>query len=302
MKLLLIYLLGIATACMLIWANHSFQSRCHEAVPSANPLVAGDASSKSPETLPEGSITLRSVAKPESHGKDYIRILEGRVSWQFKDRSLAAIVDEIGRISGINFVVSPELNGVLLSGSVTDTPLTNGLAKLLEDHDTFFFQAALAGTRAAWVYPAGAGHLMAPVPLDSWASVDDLVLKLTDPDAGTRSAALDALAVRLGTDATMHLVDALSDPDDRVQLQALDSSVNHGIPLPPDQLQAVLSSGDPQVRRRVLDAMVYPHRLSATTTTDALSTRLDEAVDDPDPSVSSHAKALLEELANDVSP
>jgi len=264
---------------------------------ASTPRDAGDTGQTIPLKQPaDGGET---SASPEPATAMLIVYAKGRLSLRVRNQSLAAVLDEISRQSGIAITSAPDLNGESVSIEFQDLPLAEGLQRLLHTWDAFYFYGGASADpvlQAIWVYPRGVGAGIVPVPPESWASSADIETNLTATQPGQRAAALEAIVERKGQQAQDAVLNALADTESSVRTRALELAVNFGLVIPLDTLVGIAQSDPtPTLRMRALDAILYPRLANGTPAADIASI-IEPALNDPEPKVRAHARALLREL------
>lgn len=239
------------------------------------------------------------ISGPSSVEDVSIALADHHLSVRVRNRSLASVLGEVSRQSGIPITTTPEINDEPISIEFRDLTLEEGLQRLLSSWDTFYFFGggpSEAALRAVWVYPRGNGEGIVPAPPESWASTQEFEFNLNATRPEDRAAALESLVERKGQQAADAVLGALADSEKPNRLRALDTIVNFGLTLPLDTLVGVAQSdASPAVRTRALDAIVYP-RLAAGVPAAEVTPILESALSDPEATVRSHAQTLLDEL------
>lgn len=228
-----------------------------------------------------------------------IILADGHLSVRVRSRSLAWVLGEVSRQSGIPITTAPEINEERISVEFQNLTLKEGLQRLVSPWDTFYFYGGGPGEaalRAVWVYPRGNGEGIVPAPPESWASTREIEINLNATRPEDRAAALESLVERKGQQAADAVLSALADSEETNRLRALDTIVNFGLTLPLDPLVGVAQSdASPAVRMRALDAIMYP-RLATGVPAAEVTPILENTLSDPEATVRSHAQTLLDEL------
>ena len=308
-KWLLLCIVGIGAATSYI----KFQSdKANSSIDKAREQVVRQLEKRSIKADKRQAVSIMSddrtlVSADLSKPKDSLSVREsaqqvviwsaGLLSVQLNDRPLPLVLDNIARQTGLNIVVATELQSASVTSSFTELELTQGLQQLLGPWDTFFFFSGNQGRgqlHSIWVYPAGKGRAMAPLPPEEqWASTQELERGLLDSDPNIRIKTLETLVARSGERAMDSITAALKDTDERVRYRALDVALNAGITLPTDALIALVEyDPSPPIRRLALEALA--HLAEGPRNPDLDIQKLSEhALSDIDPSVSRKAEQLL---------
>ncbi|MCP5185755.1 MAG: hypothetical protein H6993_17450 [Pseudomonadales bacterium] len=213
--------------------------------------------------------------------------------------SALTAIQEIGRQAGFDVVPAADLPVQQVTLSIKDAALLDALQLLTSGYDSFVRLAADGRVNGLWIFSAGTTDLLEPLPPSEWVSSAELASHWSQlPTLAQKSHVLDSLVERLGENATGMLMDALSDENASLRLQALDSAVNHGVRLPFDRLsERLVTELDTTVRLRILDALFYPWRQQGVAPA-TLELALQPALSDPDTAVREHAAELLAELTS----
>lgn len=236
----------------------------------------------------------------------------GRLNLLVENRSLAWILEEISRKSGVVVNGAEAVPDAPVSVQLTDIPLDQGLRELLKAQDVFYFyrgdekggdgtsrgEERTAGSflQAVWIFPKGEGRRMAPIPPELWASSRELKQGLSHPDAAERARTIESLVERNGEQARDDLLRALRDRDDQVRERALNVALASGVPLPASLLEELVQ-GDPSpaVRFLALGAIGIGSG-DAPSDDPHIKTVAELALKDPDPDVQEQARQILEQL------
>ena len=195
----------------------------------------------------------------DARRRDAVSSKEGRLSVDVQGRALEWVLGAISRAADVAFVTDEMAPDTTVSVQFGDLPLDEGLRRILQDQDTFFFYEAQGdkpcALRVVWVYAKGRGRSVQPVPPERWASTRDLEKLLTDPDADARSRAVEVLIERQGEKARAVVLRALKDDSARVRTQALYGAFSSGLELPADALAEALDDPSSDVRFLALEAI-----------------------------------------------
>lgn len=228
-----------------------------------------------------------------------VRVENALLSLHVQRRPLVWVLEQITRHTQVGIVCAPELGEEMISIEFSDLSLLTGLQRLLSPWDAFFFfqgGADQSRLQAVWVYPEGQGRMIAPVPAKQWASTEELVRGLYDPDPDHRARSLAALIERTGQNALEPVMRALEDSDDRVRLRALDAALSAGIAISVDTLIG-LAQDDvlPEIRALTLQGL-WDLPGDQRDTVD-IRLILEHALNDGDRLVTYTAQELLAEMA-----
>lgn len=244
---------------------------------------------------------LQSAPVPAQLPKE-IRATGNRLSLDVIDKSLKTIIDEVHQQSGITIVVSDEIPNSRVSLQLDDSPIEQGLQRLLDKYDSFFFFSPIDGGTArlttVWVYPKERGQVLAPIPSPIEVHNNELRQQAADPDTVKRALATAALIERNGPEAGELLTTALTDPDEQMRIQALNAALRVAVDLSPDLLKELARyDPSPTVRAMALVGLTDSDRNYATTNSDIWDV-LEVARQDSAPEVSELATHLLETRNN----
>ncbi len=217
-----------------------------------------------------------------------ITVEDGRLGVEVVDRPLEQVLEAISDEAEVAIIVDEAVEGPLVSDAFSDLPLDQGIRRLLQEQDAFFYYAADGGLRAVWVYPADEGQGLQPVPPDVWASTEELELDLRDRDPKRRAQAVETLVERRGDRALDSVLEALGDRNDRVRAQALYGALNADVALPVSVLSD-LALDDPSesVRFLALEALAEDPMIEVIAV---------QALDDPSQNLRNKAEEILERL------
>ena len=195
----------------------------------------------------------------DARRRDAVSSKGGRLSVDVQGRALEWVLGAISRGANVAFVTDDMAPDTTVSVQFADLPLDEGLRRILQDQDTFFFYEAQgdkpSALRVVWVYAKGRGRSVQPIPPERWASTRDLEKWLTDPDADVRSRAVESLIERQGEKARAIVLRALKDDSARVRTQALYGAFSSGLDLPADVLAEALDDPSSDVRFLALEAI-----------------------------------------------
>lgn len=89
---------------------------------------------------------------------------DGRLSVRARNALLGRLLEEISRRGKVAIIQVGGVAGQRISVAFSDLPLDQGLRRILEQHDAFFYHRGGAALRVVWVYPKDEGRGMAPMP------------------------------------------------------------------------------------------------------------------------------------------
>ena len=213
---------------------------------------------------------------------------DGRLSVRARNAPLGRLLEEISRRGKVAIIQVGGVAGRRVSVAFSDLPLDQGLRRILEQHDAFFYHRGGAALRVVWVYPKDEGRGLAPVPPEYWASTAELTQGLSDPDPDERARAIGAVVGRRGAKALDAVLKALDDEADQVRTEALYGASKAGVDLPAGLLSE-LARNDPSVDVRFL-------ALEALADDPAVEMVALDALDDPSPHVRNQARQILGRL------
>ncbi len=216
-----------------------------------------------------------------------VAIKDGKLTLDVENQRLDGLLAQIARRTAI-YLKADDLGEQRVSAHFTDMPLDEGLKVVLTGYDTFFFYESDKGPRTAlkgvWVYPAGQGRALQPIPPEQWASTKEIAGRLSDADPEVRARAVETLVERDEHRAVDAVVKALADADEGVRTRALYGALTHSLALPPELLTQAQQDPSPNVRFLALEtAAGGPDGRRA----------IEVALKDPDPRVRQRAREIL---------
>jgi hypothetical protein len=228
-----------------------------------------------------------------SEGQPVIALKEEKVTVRVQDVRLAALLEEISRLSRVAILTEGGAGHERVSVQLDGLSLDEALRRILQDHDAFFFYGVErdrpASLRVVWVYPRDRGRGLMPVPPEAWASTKELEGELRDADPETRGRAVETLVERKGEKARDVVLRALADPDGQVRSRALYGALRAGLDFPAEFLtRMVLEDSSSHVRFLALEALEARPAVIG-----AIAAR---AMSDPDPHVRNKAQEILSGL------
>jgi HEAT repeat protein len=207
--------------------------------------------------LTAGAEATNQVKDAPKHGN--VSLKDGRLTLDVEARTLDWVLGQISRAASVAFVTDETFPETRASVHFEDVPLDEAVRRLLKDQDTFFFYEAQGNAppalRVVWIYAKGRGRSIEPVPPEGWASTRELEKMLTDPDADTRSRAVESLVERQGEKSRAAVLRALKDDSARVRTQALYGALTSGVELAADVLAEALEDPSSDVRFLALETI-----------------------------------------------
>lgn len=227
---------------------------------------------------------------PASH----VTFSNGRVSLSAREIPLPQLLDEIRQAANLSLSVFPGAEEEVVSVTVKDAPLEQGLRTLLGRYDSIFLYSANdrggADLKKVWVYRKGQATGLEPTSAETITGTKALREKLNDPDSVVRRRAFDALLARPGIEEREIIINAiLSERDDNLRANMLESVSSSSLQLPPEFWASLARDPSEQVRLLVLNS------LEGTTEAQNIASL---ALTDPSPHVQSRAKDILDSLSS----
>ena len=240
-----------------------------------------------------------------------ISVLNGKLSVRLASSPLGLTLAEIGKQSGIQVNVAPEIASVLISGELQAVPLVQGLATLLRGVDTHFLFRGEENTssvlKAIWVSPSGKDPMLART--QAGTNPGTVVANTTSGQAGTISGSVVANTTS-GRDfkskaaentsqsniqvVTAEVTQELQDRDPRVRYRALATGSEHQLMLPVYALQQMAST-DTDAAVRLLAMNLFAQHAEANPS--IVRATAEVALKDGDVSVQAQAKDILDQLS-----
>lgn len=232
-----------------------------------------------------------------------------RLSLKVSSRPLHDVANEIFQQSGVTIAMGDGMPNPLITIEFDDIPLEQGLRRLFEDYDTFFFYSRIEGMPArlitVWVYPARQGQKLAPVflppkqdknlastslPRDSQG--DECAQDVNNPDAFKRALAIKTLAERYGNAAAEAVKTGLADFDEHVRIEALQAALNKSVDVPIEALKEMAQYDPSALIRSITLAGLVNQAESGLISQSVIWELLDIAQRDSDPDVSELAARI----------
>jgi len=248
------------------------------AVQNAAPRPAGAS-----QTAPERAPWLQTV----------FTLKEGRLTGKVQDRPLGWVLDQLQLSTPVHILVDDLVGGERVWVEFENVPLDEAFRQVLKNYDTFFQYSkekdSEASLKAVWVYPAGQGTGLQPVPKEKWASTKELEEDAASKDPEVRIRALTVLIERKGARSRDLVLGVLNDDQDvKVRTRTLYSAIGADVDLPRDMLINMLLS-DPSDNIRFLALTALPEGPE-------LEPVIQRALTDQSPHVRSRAQDILGRL------
>jgi hypothetical protein len=232
-------------------------------------------------------------------GREARRVVfeNGLLSLHLHEQRLGPVLVEISRKSAVPVFSAPEVDQRVVSLSLYNVPLEQGLRQLFADCDAFFYFSQGAADRGAlrtvWAYAPGGGRDLLPVPPETWASTQDFERKLTSTVPAERIQAIETIVARDGPASLDTVMRLLIDPTPEVRLRALDVALSASVPLSDDVVVTLTSDASPEVRALALEAIVSGTEPGSARVaeTEPLLRRM---LGDPDEQIRARAREVLD--------
>ena len=233
-------------------------------------------------------------------GNSLIHLSDNRLSLAITKQPLQEVAKAIAQQAQLSIIFDKEMPNPNIDMKFSNLPVQQGLQRLFENYDTFFFYSTdketVAKLTTVWVYPQGQGQRLAPVPSPIAARANELIQDTTDTDAARRASAIANLVEQQGSAATEAVQNALIDPDERVRIEALHAALLAQIDLPLDTLKDLaVRDTSAKIRSIALAGLVNRSEQGAIELSDILEV-LKLAQKDTDPEVSELAVQLIKSL------
>jgi type II secretory pathway component GspD/PulD (secretin) len=226
----------------------------------------------------------------------YILFTSNQLSLEASSHPLKAIVDKIVQQSGITIVLSEAMANQPTTIQFHDLSIEQGLYRLFEHYDIFFFYTQDHGKSArlatVWVYPQGQGKQFSPIS----ARANEMIQDTTDTDPVKRASAIANLIEQQGSGATEIAHNALTDPDERIRIHTLNAALRAQVNLSLDTLKDLAQhDASAKVRSIALAGLFNRSEEGLIKSSDILDTLI-TAQKDNDPEVSELAAQLMQSL------
>lgn len=192
--------------------------------------------------------TATDAAQSPSPSSLYILFTSNYLSLEASSQPLQAVVDKIVQQSGITIMISEAIANSPITIQFHDLSIEQGLQRLFENYDIFFFYSRNNDKSArlvnVWVYPQGQGKKLAPISSSIAARTNEPIAvhesEMTqgtmDSDPVKRASAIANLVDQQGSAAAEIVQNALTDPDENIRIHALDAALRARLDLPLDTL------------------------------------------------------------------
>lgn len=251
-----------------------------------------------------GSVVQNQIAnnatQPPNSSPLYVLFTSNRLSLEASSHPLQAIVDKIAQQSEITIIMSEAMANPPITIQFHELSIEQALHRLFENYDVFFFYTRGNGKSArlasVWVYPQGQGKKFAPTSPPIAEHANETPQNTTDADPVKRASAIANLVEQQGSGATEIVQNALTDPDERIRIHALDAALRAQIDLPPDTfIDLAQNDASAKIRSIALVALFKRSEDGLIKSADMLET-LVAAQKDNDPEVSDLAAQLMKSL------
>lgn len=204
--------------------------------------------------------------------------------------TLQEVVVEISRQSGVAIALGDDMPNPIVEAAFRDLPVAEALQRLFAGYDAFFLHEKSDGKparlSAVWVYPAGEGRQLAPVPWPEESECESFSRGVDDPDALNRALAVGTLAERHGSAAAEVVMTGLEDEDERVRMEALQAAIYTPVEVPAESLMEMIQYDPSEIIRSIALDGLFKYGERGRISPDALREILDIAQRDADPVVS----------------
>lgn len=235
-----------------------------------------------------------------------VAVRNGRLNLSVQNRSLASVLDEISRQSGVTIHDIEKAGSEEVTIQIKEMPIDQGLQQILSAYDLFFFYQApgkegdTAGNPASslkgvWFYPKGEGGKISPIPPEQSAGSAEIKNGLRHPDPAERGRAVELLVAQKGERALDEVRLALNDREDPVRERALDAALHSGMIFPQVFLEDLVRN-DPSPIVRLLALGAVAGASDAPAGNSNVKTIAALALNDPDPFVKEQARQILDQL------
>jgi len=226
-------------------------------------------------------------------GEPLVKVANGSVTIDTRDRPLGWIFDQLLQASGIPVISIGNVGDTLVSIELNGVPLDEALRQILRGYDAFFFHGAEgdspASLKMVWVYEKGGGKRVQPVPFELWASTKELEEQLANPDAEIRARAYEGVIERKRSGALPAVLKALKgEKDTSVRTRIFYSALRKGVEFPADVLISLVYGDSSEVIR-----LLSLNKLEGDPGLRSVAT---SALQDPSPNVQNRAREILRQL------
>lgn len=276
----------IAIAVSLIGARYIF--RAETSVRASAPL---DAFTEASRLVPPNGTERHGSTDATSGDFHEVVVENGMLSLDVRQQPMTTVLAAIARDSGVSINSSASIDARSVSMRIQRLPLRDGLERLLQNCDLFFYSSSGA-LRSVWIYDRGDGAQLVPVPPERWASTAEVQRKLNDGSPAERVSAVETLIARNGPGADDILNRALLDDSPEVRLRALDVALSVGVHVSRETLTASTYDSSGPVRALALETLVSSTAVGGAREgeTQELMRRM---LGDPDAAVRTRASELL---------
>lgn len=240
------------------------------------------------------------TAQPPNPSPFYVLFASNHLSLEASSHPLQDIVDKIAQQSGITIVMNEAIANPTTTIQFHDLSIDQGLHRLFENYDIFFFYTRNDGKSArlatVWVYPQGQGKKFAPISPPVATRTNENIKDITDADSVKRATAISNLVEQQGSAATEIVKNALTDPDELIRIQTLDAALRAQIDLPLDTLTDLAQNDASAKIRSIALAGLFNRSANGLIGSSDILDTLATAQKDDDPEVSELAAQLMKSL------
>jgi type II secretory pathway component GspD/PulD (secretin) len=247
---------------------------------------------------------IRPVLKASLHSeRPLIHLSDNQLSLAITHQPLQEVAKAIAQQAKLSILFDKDVPNPNIDILFSNLPIQQGLQRLFENYDTFFFYSNSNGTLAKlatiWVYPQGKGEILSPIPAVAIPSNPQLALNTNDPEPYQRASAVTLAIEHNGQDAEDVLQTALDDPEEIVRINALQAAIVSAIAMPMDRLND-LALHDPStaVRSMAISSLFKEFEEGRIAPSD-VARIVNLAQSDPEPMVSELAKQIIASLDED---
>lgn len=222
--------------------------------------------------------------------QEKILIKNGLLSVNLESYSLLAALNVVSRLSGMP--VTAEIQDRQITLQANDVSLDQGIQLLARGLDIFFFHdGATNSLKSVWVYEAGKGNLVAPIPAELWMANREIQRQLVNTDPEERARAAEILVERSGAQAMDWVLQAVRDPVDVVRYRTLQKILDMRLSLPQEILREIMSYDPSPVARFIALDIIFA-TMGSLNQIEAKQL-IEMASNDTDAPVSNHARNML---------
>jgi hypothetical protein len=226
-----------------------------------------------------------------------IQLSDNQLSLAITNQPLHEIAKTIAQQAKLDIQIANDVPNVNVDMQFSKLPVQQGLQRLFENYDTFFYYGNSATTSAklitVWVFPKGKGEILTPMPELIASANPNLSFNTSDSDPQQRASATALVIENNGPEAEAVLQAALDDPEENVRMNALQASAVSAATIPIARLND-LALHDPSATVRVMAItsllkQFEDGRISAADVTETVNL----ALNDSESSVAEVAKQII---------